>query len=46
MSCRHDCRRRSPTSFDQKKKSSKHVSDFELLWSYDHLELGIEGKDY
>jgi len=29
-----------------KKKSPKRVSDFELLWSYDHLEHGVEGKDY
>ena len=45
MSCGHNCRRRSPRSL-AKKKSYKHVSDFDLLCTYDHLERGIEGKDF
>ena len=28
------------------KSSYKHVSDFGWLWSYDRLELRIEGNDY
>ena len=32
---------------DSKQKSSyEHGSDFERLWSYDRLKLGIEGNDY
>ena len=32
---------------DSKQKSSyEHRSDFERLWSYDRLKLGIEGNDY
>ena len=32
---------------DSKQKSSyEHGSDFERLWSYDRLKLGIEGNNY
>jgi len=32
---------------DSKQKSSyEHGSDFERLWSYDRLKLGIEANDY
>jgi len=33
-------------SVSKQKSSYEHGSDFERLWSYDCLKLGIEGNDY